>query len=108
MSELTPSEIGVLGAVCVFVISKLFELIKSLTPKSPQLTEADIKDMEYKTNLKGLVGDMKEILVSMSEKGDRRNDTLMDVKRTGERTHTRVNELGSEVRIISGEIFKSK
>ena len=111
MEGMEPSEIGVLGAVTVFIIKVLADLIKSMIPKTRLLTEADVKEMEHKTNLKNLVSDMKAILIRLSDKDDARDKTLDDIHSIVQRDHRNLGEVRDHMgtlttKIASGDFCK--
>ena len=95
------SEIGVIGAVSIYVIKELIGLVKGMIPVTRQYTEADIKEMEHKTNLTACVTDMKGILLRLSDKGDDRERILDDINSTGERTHKTVGKISDNISVLT-------
>ena len=89
----SPSEIAVFVAGSVFVIKLLADALVKLIPKTPVITSEAI---EQQTNIKGML----RILEKLNDKGDSRAETLNDVKRTGDRTHSRVGQIEDNTRVL--------
>lgn len=106
IDKMGPSEIGVLGAVSIFIIDRLLKMIREIMPKTINYSEADIKEMEYKTNLKSLVQDMKAILIKLSDKGDQREKILDDIKVTGDNSHKRIGQIESHLDVFKRVLAK--
>lgn len=101
-----PSEIVITGGVLMIVIKELIALIKSLIPTTPVLTEKDMKQMEYQTAMNGLVSDVKNILIKLSDRQEQTKDAVKDIEHIQGNTHKRIGSIDSSLDVLKQVITK--
>ncbi len=57
------------------------------------LTQADIKEMEYKTNLKGILDECRKILERQERDSGEREKILIDIQGQSSRDHRLLGEI---------------
>lgn len=102
MDSMGPGEIGVLGAVCIYVIDRLFKFI----PKTKIYTEEDVKQMKFDSNMKGTLDTALKLLEKLSDKGDQREKILDDIKVTGDSNHKRIGQIESHLDVFKRVLAK--
>lgn len=98
---LGPSEIGVLGASVMFMFKILGDLIAKLIPKSKTITDEDLKEMEFKTNLKGILDEMRKTSDKTIDRVYHNGKAIDDIRSISDRTHKYAGEAKEHIKTMS-------
>ena len=89
------------------VQSQTSDLLKAKnTQNTPLLTEKDMKQMEYQTAMNGLVSDVKNILIKLSDRQEQTKDAVKDIEHIQENTHKRIGRIDSTLDVLKQVITK--
>ena len=100
----TPSDLGVNPSSIAIVIACLVYVIKELIkhiPKQKVITNEDLKEMEFKTNLKGILDEMRKLGDKTHNKVLDNSKAISDLNHTSSRTHKYINEARDNIKTIS-------
>lgn len=91
------SEVGVI-ATCFMFSAKLsveffLKVMNKVNPPGRVLTDADIEEMKWKTNLSGVLDEMRKVGEESKNKIYSNGLEIFKLKETNERTHNYVHQL---------------
>lgn len=100
---MTGAEMTGVSAFVILVLKTIMDFFLKLMEKlsPPKLTQADVEDMKWKTNLLGIQDEMRKTLERLNDKGDERAKTLDDIHSYAERDHRNLGEVKNHVQTLS-------
>ena len=100
---MTTGELAGIGSFILIIIGRMLDFTMKLYDKmaSPKLTQADVEQMKWQTNLLGIQDEMRKSLQRLNDKGDDREKILDDIHGIAERDHRHLGEIKSHVNTLS-------
>ena len=105
---LSPSEIGVL-ATCFMFSAKLsveffLKVMDKVNPPGKVLTDSDVEEMKWKTNLSGVLDEMRKVSEESKDKIYENGMEIFKIKETSDRTHSYVHQLEEHTKELTSVI----
>jgi hypothetical protein len=103
---MSPTEIIIGGGVAMIAVKESFALVRSFVPKTPQLTERDLKQQSYQDDMKNLLTGTLKVLEKLSDKQEETKKEVNDIVHIQQGSHKRIAHIESGVDVLKGVITK--